>query len=187
MNKKIILIIIAVIVILIIIAAIILIQKDKSISSPSPSDQKKVSEETPLETEEKEQVDQIAILKSQLSLQARSFIARYGTYSSDNRYGNLKMLLPQMSVKFAQETSRKISLKEEIQGFVSLTTKVMNLTLKEFDKEADIYFVVQVQEREIRSDQTELKQRVVEISFIKENDQWKVDEVSYKNLASLES
>jgi len=183
MNKKIILIIIAVIVILIIIAAIILIQKNNSISSPSPSDQKKVNEETSSEIEETEKepvVDPIAILKSQLGLQARSFIARYGTYSSDNRYGNLKMLLPQMSVKFAQETTKKIALKEEEQGFISLTTKVMNLILKEFDEEAVISFVVQAQERGIWSDQTELKQRVIEISFIKENDKWKVDEVNYK-------
>ncbi len=181
MNKKIILIIIAVVVILIIIVAIILIQKDKSISSPSPSDQKKVSEETPSETEEEqEQADQIAILKSQLGLQARSFMARYGTYSSDNRYGNLKMLLPQMSAKFTQETTEKISLKEKTLGFISLTTKVINFSLKEFNEEAAISFVVQAQEREIRSDQTELKQRIIEISFIKENDQWKIDEVNYK-------
>lgn len=182
MNKKIILIIIAVIVVLIIIAAIILTQKDKSISTPSV--QKKVSEEISSETEEKEkeQIDQIAVLKSRLGLQARSFIARYGTYSSDNRYGNLKMLLPQMSVKFAQKTSKKISLKEEIQGFVSLTTKVVNLSLKEFDEEATISFVVQVQEREIGANQTGLKQRVIEISFIKENDQWKVDDIIKKDI-----
>lgn len=180
MNKKIILIIIAVIVVFIIVAAIILTQKDKSISTPSV--QKKVSEEISSETEEKEkeQIDQIAVLKSRLGLQARSFIARYGTYSSDNRYGNLKMLLPQMSAKFAQETSKKISLKEEIQGFVSLTTKVVNLNLKEFDEEATISFVIQVQEREISANQTELKQRVIEISFIKENDQWKVDDIIYR-------
>jgi len=180
MKKKIILIIIAVAVILIIIAAIVLIQKDNSTSSSSPSDQKKVSEEISSETEGKEQVDKTAILKSQLSLQARSFIASYGTYSSDNRYGNLKMLLSQMSAKFAQETAKKISLKEEGQGFISLTTKVVNFSLKEFDEESIISFIVQAQEREIRADQTNLKQRDFEIIFIKENDQWKVDEVSYK-------
>ncbi len=181
MNKKIILIIIAVIVILIIIAAIILIQKNDSISSQLPPDQEKVSEEISSEIEEeKEQVDPIAILKSKLGIQARSFIERYGTYSSDNRYGNLKMLLPKMSAKFAQETAKKISLKEEAQGFISLTTKVINFTLKEFDEEAVISFVIQAQEREIWSDQTGLKQRVIEISFIKENDKWKVDEVNYK-------
>jgi len=180
MKKKIILIIIAVVVILIIIVAIILLQKDESISDPLLPDQEKVSEETSSKTEEQEQVDPMAILKSQLGLQARSFIARYGTYSSDNRYGNLKMLLPQMSAKFAQEISQKISLKEEIQGFVSLTTKVVNFSLKEFDEESIISFIVQAQEREIMADQTNLEQRDIEIIFVKENDQWKVDEVSYK-------
>jgi len=181
MKKKIILIIIVVVIILILIAAIILIKKDNSTLSPSPSDQVKVKEKTILEIEEKEkkQVDPIAILKSRLGLKARSFIERYGTYSSDNMDGNLKMLLPQMSAEFTQKITKKIELEEKDQGFVSLTTKVMNLTLKEFEEQGIISFIGQVQEQRIGTGQTELKQRIVEISFIKENDQWKVDDIIY--------
>ncbi len=181
MKKKSILIILAIAIILIIIT-IILIQKDKPESASSLFSQKKVSEETLLKIEEKEEVqtDPIAILKSQLSLQARSFMARYGTYSSDNRYGNLKTLLPQMSVRLAYETSKRIALEEEIQGFISLTTKVTNINLKEFNEETKIIFVAQIQEQEVNIEKTNLKQREVEIVFIKEKSQWKVDEVNYK-------
>lgn len=182
MNKKIILIIVAVVIILIIIVAIILFQKDEPNLNLLSPDKEKINEEIILEKEkkEKEQVDPIAILKSQLGLQARSFMARYSTYSSDNMYGNLKILLPQMSEKLAQETSKKISLKEDVQGFVSLTTKVISLSLKEFNEEAKIIFTGQTQEQEVNNGKTILKQRDIEIIFIKENDQWKIDEVIYK-------
>jgi len=183
MNKKNILIIVAIIVILVIITVIILIQKDKVDSTSSLFDQKKVSEKEISEIEEKEEIqtDPTAILKSQLGLQARSFMARYGTYSSDNRYDNLKMLLPQMSIRLAQEATKEISLNEETQGLISLTTKVINFRLKDFDKESKIIFITQVQEQEINNEKTNLKQREVEVVFIKENSQWKVDEVNYKN------
>ncbi|MBU4369608.1 hypothetical protein KKG58_02480 [Patescibacteria group bacterium] len=180
MSKRNIIIIIIVVIVLVIAAVIILIQKDKPVLGPSPSDQKKVSEEISSETEEKEkeQVDPMAILKSQLGLQARSFIARYGTYSSDNRYGNLKMLLPQMSVRFAQETTNEIAQKgEEEQGFSSLTTRIMNLNLKSFNEKAEIVFIGQVQEQEVKNEKIGLQQKIIEISFVKENDQWKVDEI----------
>lgn len=182
MNKKIILIIIAVVIILIIIAAIILFQKDEPNLNLLSPDKEKTNEEIILEIEEKEkkQVDPIAILKSRLGLQARSFMARYGTYSSDNMYGNLKTLLPQMSTRFAQETSKKISLKEETQGFVSLTTKVLNFNLEEFNEESKIIFIGQIQEQEVNNGKTSLNQRDIEIIFIKENDQWKIDDVIYR-------
>jgi len=181
MKKKFILIIIAIVIILIIIAVIILIQKDEPISDITPLNQEEVSEEISSETEkEKEQVDQTAVLKSQLGLQARSFIARYGTYSSDNRYENLNMLLPQMSAKLAQKIVEEIAIKEEKQqGFFSSTTRIINLNLKSFDEKVEIVFIAQAQEQKVQSGQTNLIQKIIELSFVKENNQWKVDNIIF--------
>ncbi|MBL7141508.1 hypothetical protein ISS21_00185 [Patescibacteria group bacterium] len=132
----------------------------------------------PPESEQATLVDPGIALKSQLTLQARSFIERYGSYSSDSGYSNLKELLSQMSEKFAAETSARIAKGFEGQeGFFALVTKVMSLELKEFIPESRALFSIQVQEQNMMPGQTDLLYKTVALIFIKEGNEWKVDEI----------
>ena len=182
MKKNIIAIVIIIIIFVLVVGAVIVLsQKSKSDPGLLTTDKESADEKAIPKTKEEEKPDPLIVLKSQLSLQARSFIEHYGTYSSDSGYSNLKALLSQMSTRFTQKTLSKIAQgMDKEQGFFSLTTRVTSLSLKEFDPETKIIFSIQVQEQEIKPEQTNLNQKIIEITFIKENDQWKVDEISYK-------
>lgn len=181
-RKNVIIIIVAVI---LIIGGIIffLSQKGGPVSETEPLTNEEVSDKAgPPEPEQATLVDPGIALKSQLTLQARSFIERYGSYSSDSGYSNLKELLSQMSEKFAAETSARIeegpSSAEATEGeFFALVTKVMSLELKEFIPESRALFSIQVQEQNMMPGQTDLLYKTVALTFIKEGNEWKVDEI----------
>jgi len=178
---------IIVIIVVIIIIGLFLIFNSKKQATEEPVNNKEQEGEEKREegTEEKtqkqleEESPDIISLKSQLGLQARSFIERYGTYSSDSNYSNWRSLMFLMSEKLRQKTSKKISEAKD-EGFFSYTTKVISLNSVDFQENIQAVFMAQVQERKDTSEETKSSQKTIELIIKKEGGQWKVDEINYQ-------
>ncbi len=137
--------------------------------------------ETTEPTESEPVIDPLVSLKSRLGPQARSFIERYGSYSSDSNWENLKGLLGMMSQKLRVATQAQIA--QDLigeKGFYGLTTKVISMELKDFDLENLAKFLASVQQRETKGNLTNSLFKTVELIFIKEGGEWRVDEISFK-------
>ncbi len=188
--SKVKIILIVVIIIVLIGVAIILFSKDETpstdVKSEENSQTKQVLEnlneiKSEGDLEIKQEIISDELIKSQLIVQARSFVERYGTYSLDNGFNNLKYLRPMVSQKLNKEFEDKIN-----QGFSSdlnrfnQITEVTGIEIKSFENEKAI-ILVNAQEKKDTNLESTFKQRTVEIIFIKENNFWRVDEINYQN------
>lgn len=183
MSKRNIIIIAIAVIVLVGGTILFLSQKGKPVSeSASPVAGREADSETEsLKSDQTTTVDPLIILRSQLTLRARSFVERYGTYSSDSGYSNLKELLPQMSEKLAEEVLTRINQGlEQEQGFFALATKVLSLNIKEIDPESKAVFFMQVQEQQMKPGQTDILYKSIELTSIKDGNEWKVDKINYK-------
>lgn len=178
MTKKKKTLILTIIVVLIIITVFLLVIKKNNFSQKNLPAEETEKEKTE-EIEEKKQAaeDPITALKTRLTLQARFFIERYGTYSSDSNYNNRKAMENQMTKILFARVMEEISLESPSVGFYSLETKVINLELKEFSEE-EIVFLASAQERETKLGQRTVAAKTIELTFLKEGDDWKVDEIN---------
>ena len=122
-------------------------------------------------------VDPVAQLKSRLTLEARSFISRWASYSRDSGYANLKELLPKMSQNLKKKAEDLISKGLDVKEFYGLTTKVISIDLDESTDEK-VSFSAQVQQQETKGGATNILYKRAEIIFIKEAGEWKVNEIS---------
>ncbi len=148
--------------------------------TPSELEETEETEETVKEelTGEEEKQISLEALKSRLSIEARSFVGRYYSYSSDSGYYNLKNLLPLMSEQLTLVIKQKIDQGLPENGFFSHTFIPSTVSLKEFKEDTRAVFLVQGQE-EVRDEQgRSLNQKEVEIVFILEKGTWKVDEIN---------
>lgn len=179
-------IIIAIIIVLIAVVVFFLVQKNITNKDTEPIVNQKDGDELISSEEEqikKEQIltDPAVAFKEKLALQARFFIERYGTYSSDGNYNNWRALKNQMTQNLFNEITKKIGLEEQNQKeFYSLTTKVTNIDLTEFDQKKNIVFSAQVQEKEIKSGQTNVLLKTAELTLLKQGEEWRVDKIEIK-------
>lgn len=173
-------IIIIIVVVVLVVAGVVffLLSKDKLAQEPTDGDQVKEVAEPGLGDEATESfID----LKSQLSLKARTIIERYGTYSSDSGYQNLTELLDFMSEKLMAETSVKIEQGlEKREGFYSIVTKVGSMELIKFDPDSVVIFTASVQEQSMFPGETSVLNKTVNLVFLKQGQDWKVDSISFK-------
>ncbi len=173
-------IIIVIIVILIIVAVFFFIRKNGSNQTDSAVEQSDKSTSSSIkEIGEKKQAaeDPVAALKARLGLQARFFIERYGTYSSDSNYNNLRAMEGQMTKSLFDKVMEEIDSKEPSTDFYSLETMVANVELTEFNQER-VVFLAQVQEKELKSGQVAITPKETELIFIKDGEEWKVEEIN---------
>ena len=151
--------------------------------NPSEADISKNPSDQPDKTKIAEKADESMLIKSQLTLQARSFIERYATYSSDGKYSNLEELLPQMSETLVKEAKTKIS-----QGFgnnvefFGQTARIMSLNLGEFLLDQKAVFSGQVQVEQTVGKETSIFYQTVDLTMDKQGSEWKVSVIEYKNL-----
>lgn len=189
-NKSKIVLIILIIIILIVVGIVFLFFKNETpsinieldennqIEKPLENSNEIKSKENP---EIKKEIISDEAVKSQLILQARSFMERYGTYSLENRLNNLRYLSSMVSQKLNEEFENKINQGFDVDlKYFNQITKVTGVEIKSFENERAI-FLINVQEKKDTNLELTTKQRVAEIIFIKENDFWRVDEINYQN------
>lgn len=119
-----------------------------------------------------------------LSSLAQTFTERYGSYSSESDFGNLKDVLDLMSVSFAAATQRTIDAGQTPNGYYGISTQVLSVTVDAMDDAAGTASATVSTQREESvgspQNQTVLYQTLV-LTFVKENGTWKVDSAIWKS------
>ncbi|MCF7906745.1 hypothetical protein K9K85_00455 [Patescibacteria group bacterium] len=130
--------------------------------------------------EEPQEVEPILALQRRLENKARFFIERYNTFSSDNEEENLYSVLAQASSKFALQIENLIreSSARENKDFYSLQTKVLSIERIDFIEGERATFKAQVQETEEKGGIVGNSYKEVELIFVYEDGEWKVDSLS---------
>ena len=118
-------------------------------------------------------VDEKQILKQQ----ARVFAQRYGTYSSDGQFLNLYELRSLMTASFWQTKEAYIQSFDGSQknnNFYSLSSVALSVKLINFT-EQQAQYLVNCQQQSIKENRQQILYRALQISFIKQNNQWLVN------------
>ncbi len=120
---------------------------------------------TPLEAE-----------KNGVAQLAKVFVERYGTYSTDNNFQNIKEVETLVTLSFWSKISAPMNSKTSSQSFVGVTTKVISMDLTNW---SDIKATV-----ELKTMRTEEKNGVVSaryqnasVEMTKKGDSWLVDKM----------
>lgn len=122
---------------------------------------------TPLETE-----------KNAVTQLAKVFVERYGTYSSDNDFQNIKDVETLVMRSLWSKISAPITAKTSSQSFVGVTTKVISMDLTYW---SDIKAIV-----ELKTTRIEEKNGLVTTRYqnataelVKQNTVWLIDKISW--------
>ncbi|MBI2551969.1 hypothetical protein HYW17_01555 [Candidatus Uhrbacteria bacterium] len=129
-----------------------------------------------------------AELALELSLEtlARSFAERYGSYSNQNQFENVKDLYPFMTDGLRSKAAREIAQAQELStsssaaGYLGVTTKAMSVKVEERTAES-ARTAVQTQRKEVRdAESPRIYYQEIMLVFIKDGEQWKVDGVEWR-------
>jgi len=114
----------------------------------------------------------------ELMVQARNFIERYGSFSTDANFTNLYELKDEMTNRFWQETEKSFD-KAQDNTFYSISTKVLNITEKNFSDNLATYSV-STQRKETKNQVEKILYQNAEIKMLKQSGNWLIDSVSWK-------
>jgi hypothetical protein len=111
---------------------------------------------------------------------SKTFVERYGSYSNEADFGNLKDVLTLMSDDFAEETQSFIDRTDAPNEYYGVNTKVITVDVENED-DATAYVIVNTQREEaIGSTQNiEVKYQEIELRYVKESGEWKVDSAQW--------
>lgn len=115
---------------------------------------------------------------------ARLFVERYGSFSENNDYENVKNLLSLMTTRFRQESEKIIADAEAPDPnaeFYGITTKVLTIAMGDYveDKKAVVQLQTQRTETDGAADSTVFTQPV-RVSLVSVDGVWKVDSVTWE-------
>jgi hypothetical protein len=109
---------------------------------------------------------------------AKVFVERYGTYSSDNDFQNIKEVETFVTVALWSKISAPMNSKTTTQGFVGMTTKVISMDL--------VAWSGTIATVELKTTRTEEKNGAVStryqnatVEMVKENTVWLINKISW--------
>ncbi len=159
---------------------------------PKPKPEQ-VIEEEPVVLEEVEETDsRTPIQKKQAeerettaSVQtvAKTFVERYGSYSNESDFANLRDLYPLMTDAFKAETEAYIEGTTIPETFYGITTRVITLKIDDYDETAGTATVTISTQREEAVDSPQnvsVRYQDIELSLVMESGVWKVDSAQWK-------
>lgn len=160
------------------------------IKTVTPPKQEEVGEKNNLELIKSEptiEVDKNEIGQVELKRLASSFAERFGSFSNQANFENLKDLMIFMSVGMRARTEKYIKDATAARGDVSIyygvNTKAVTTISKEFDEYGGrAFFLVKTIRQTATGDIDNIskKNQNIEIKLIKERGSWKVDEAVWK-------
>lgn len=125
-------------------------------------------------------------LQNDLKSLARNFAARFGSYSNQSNFENIKSLLPFMTEGFRRQQERFIS-QQASRGragiYFGITTRSLKAKLLRFDNkigQAEIEVATQRQETIGSPVNTKVYQQAIIIEFKKEGGVWLVDSADWR-------
>jgi len=175
-------------VIILVVLGIIFLFWGKKLSNKLGEQEKKIEEkitEEEIKIEEQKEIEPEVLKqreeeKMDLNLKARNFIERVGSFSSDTNDLNLN----ETRLEMIESLFRKLQdgLQAELEtnknGFYGKTTKVISLERTEFGPEVRAHFKASVQIQETKNENIDVYYQTAEITFLKQNDEWKAAEMA---------
>lgn len=130
---------------------------------------------------EEEREDRSA--SSDLLAFSKTFIERYGSYSNEAAFANLRDVLPLMSDSFAARTQKFIDEGEVPEEYYGVTTKVLTVEVSDKDDEAGRATIEATTQRAetVESPQNEtVKYQEITLTFVMEEGAWKIDSANWQ-------
>ena len=114
---------------------------------------------------------------------AKLFTERYGSYSNEADFQNIRDVIPLMSKTFAATTTADLATKKIPTGFYGITTRVITVKVLKNDDKAGMALVdvdTQRQEETGSAQNTSVKYQTIELAFVKESGVWLVDSATWR-------
>lgn len=124
-------------------------------------------------------ITQIQNERNQIINTTRGFVEIYGTYTNTNDFANIKDLFPFMTDKLIAKFNVTLASYKRSDNFYSKTTQVLSVNLPSY-KNGDIKASSNVSVVEKITDSTYIEsiaKKIYNISLIKIEDKWKIDEI----------
>ncbi|MEK7452306.1 MAG: hypothetical protein AAB664_03120, partial [Patescibacteria group bacterium] len=83
---------------------------------------------------------------------AKMFAERYGSYSNQANFQNIRDVIPLMSQSFGEATKTSLEQKKAPEGFYGVTTRVITVTLKKSDEKEGTATIVLTTQRSEEKD-----------------------------------
>lgn len=119
-----------------------------------------------------------------LKTAARTFAERFGSYSNESNYENLKDLQSMMTAKMRAWTDDYITQNPLSDSeFFGITTKALSIdiiTINDNETQAQIVVNTQRLEKKGDADEPTVYYQQILISLVRENEQWKVDQANWQ-------
>lgn len=118
-------------------------------------------------------------VKNNVKQLAKIFLERYGTYSSDNNYQNIRDVEELVSDGLWKKLSARLTVKPATGGFVGVTSRVITATLVEWGAK-DAQVSANLTRAEEKNGVVTNTQQTAVVSLIKTGDVWLVDKFEVK-------
>lgn len=138
--------------------------------------------QTPFTTQQLQQEKEVRVQASSVTTTAKLFVERYGSYSNEANFQNIRDLIPLMTEKFAAATTADLATKKAPTGFFGVTTRVITVDVVSQDEKqgtAVINLSTQRVEENGSAQNAQTKYQDVELTFATESGVWKVDSVKW--------
>lgn len=182
----------AIIVVLIIIAILLfvvwllssLFTKDPEVAYEEP-----VTQTTqPIKTEETisekllQQEQEVRDQSSGVISISKTFVERYGSYSNESNFANIKDVLPIMTTSFAKKSQEFIDGSTAPKEVYGVTTRVITVKVDSIDEEvgtAKVLITTQKEESVESSVESLVRYQDIELNLLKEAGVWKIDSATW--------
>lgn len=146
---------------------------ETNVPSPVSTQEQQEPERTPLENQQAEERESTASVQTV----GKTFVERYGSYSNESNFANLRDLYPIMTEAFQAETEQFIVGTTVPESYYGITTRVITMNVDAYDESAGIaHMIVQTQREEaIDSPQNiAVRYQEIELTLERVNATWKV-------------
>lgn len=113
---------------------------------------------------------------------AKMFVERYGSYSNEANFQNLKDVLPLMTDSFAQKTNQFIEKLNPPETYYGVTTSVLIVKVEKMDDVAGIATILLNTQQEIAENSpqnTRIEYKEIRLELERVDDVWKVDSATW--------
>ena len=131
-----------------------------------------------------QQATEEQVLLQKLTITARDFTERYGSYSTEGDFANLEALLPVMTARFRNQTQtviEKNKAQQQAAQFVGVTTKALSVKPEgQISADTPASVLVQSQQTTSKSGTSEVSYATLALTLVYNGALWKVDTATWQ-------
>lgn len=144
---------------------------------------KKEPDEPTIQEEKQKVVQEERTNTASLQSASKTFAERYGSYSTEAEFANLRDVLPLMSASFAASTQAFIDVATPAAEYYGVTTRVIAIEVNAVDETAGTATVTVTTQREEAKktiQDSSIRYADLVLTFVKEDDAWKVSSAKWE-------